>query len=199
MASLAALMNAYTLQPGDIIHVGAGTYALPTSVVLTAADSGRREILSRLSGQGAATIFSGDVAATSPIFEFDGGHDITLENMTLRGGTIGVDVVDNSGSVDVTLQGLEISGFVGAAGVYVGAGSSGFALTGSTIDDPASGNSNGAGVDLVAATNATVTVQHFAKSLLRNRGVKPGYAICQQEYRLQGRNERRRKRQLSLW
>ena len=117
MASLAALMNAYTLQPGDIIHVGAGTYALPTSVVLTAADSGAREILSRLSA-GAATIFSGDVAATSPIFEFDGGHDITLENMTLRGGTIGVDVVDNSGSVDVTLQGLEISGFVGAAGVY---------------------------------------------------------------------------------
>ena len=30
-------------------------------------------------------------------------------------------------------------------------------MTGSTIDDPASGNSNGAGVDLVAATNATVT------------------------------------------
>jgi hypothetical protein len=42
MASLRALVNAYDLDPGDVIHVDTGTYRLYRSVLLAAQDSGVR-------------------------------------------------------------------------------------------------------------------------------------------------------------
>ena len=44
-------------------------------------------------GQGASTIFkSASNAATSSMFQFTGGHDVTIENMVLSGGGIGVNI-----------------------------------------------------------------------------------------------------------
>ena len=40
MASLAALLAAYDLEPGDTIHVDTGTYALAGNIVIAAQDSG---------------------------------------------------------------------------------------------------------------------------------------------------------------
>ena len=40
MASLAALLAAYDLDPGDTIHVDTGNYALAGNIVITAQDSG---------------------------------------------------------------------------------------------------------------------------------------------------------------
>ena len=40
VASLAALLRAYPIGPGDTIYVDAGSYTLPTDIILPAADSG---------------------------------------------------------------------------------------------------------------------------------------------------------------
>ena len=42
MASLAALLAAYDLDPGDITHVDAGSYAMVRNAVITAQDAGVR-------------------------------------------------------------------------------------------------------------------------------------------------------------
>ena len=40
MASLAALLNVYKLQPGDVVYVDSGTYTLPTEISFGASESG---------------------------------------------------------------------------------------------------------------------------------------------------------------
>ena len=59
MASLSTLFNVYNLQPGDVIHVGAGTYTLPTTINLGAAASGVAGDPIIIEGAGASTIFQG--------------------------------------------------------------------------------------------------------------------------------------------
>ena len=165
MASLASLLNVYTLQPGDIINVGSGTYVLPSAIVLGASDSGAAGDPIQIIGQGASTIFeSASTAASTSIFEFDGAHDVTLENLALVGGGTGVDIVPNSGDVDISLQGLNISGF-STSGVNVGAGATSFSITGSNIHDPVliSGSDVADGVDIDASANATISNDTFSK------------------------------------
>ena len=155
MASLAALLNVYTLQPGDTVFVGAGTYTLPTAIMLGADDSGTPGDPVQIIGAGSSTIFNrSTTAAGTPVFEIDGGHDITLENMAVTGGSIGVDLVATSGSTDISLQGLDISGFENY-GVYLGAGDTGFSMTGSTINSPAAG-ANAAGVYVTNVENVLI-------------------------------------------
>ena len=82
MASLAALLNIYTLQPGDTIYVGAGTYTLPSAIVLGASDSGSPGNPIQIIGQGPTTIFkSASNVSTSSVFQFSGAHDVTIENI----------------------------------------------------------------------------------------------------------------------
>ena len=72
MSSLAALLNIYTLQPGDTINVGAGTYTLPATIILGASASGVPGDPIQIIGQGASTIFkSASNATTASIFEFE--------------------------------------------------------------------------------------------------------------------------------
>ena len=84
MASLAALLNIYTLQPGDTIYVGAGTYTLPSAIVFGAANSGSPGDPIQIIGQGPTTIFkSASNASTSSVFQFTGAHDVTIENLAI--------------------------------------------------------------------------------------------------------------------
>ena len=149
MASLGALLNVYALLPGDTIYVGAGTYTTPSAILLGPSDSGAAGDPIQIIGQGATTIFKSASNATSTsVFEFDGGHDISLENMALVGGGIGVNIIANSGGDDVSLQGLDISGF-SSMGVDVGAGATNFSITGSNIHDPLTArNYDGIDIDL---------------------------------------------------
>jgi hypothetical protein len=163
MADLATLLNVYALQPGDVVNIGPGTYTLPSTINLGAAASGAAGDPVVITGAGASTIFQGVTTGSGtlpPIFQFDGGHDITLEDMTLSGGGTAVNVVANSGSVDVTLKSLEISGFV-SDGVDVGQGATNFALIGGEISAPTDAG-NTYGLSIAYAQGATVTGATFS-------------------------------------
>ena len=160
MASLAALLNIYTLEPGDIINVGAGTCTLPAAIVLGAADSGSPGDPIQIIGQGATTIFqSASNASTSSVFEFDGAHDVTIENLAIAGGGTGVNILANTGGSDISLQGLNISGFSNM-GIDVGAGATNFSITGSDIHDPLTARSYD-GIDIDTSANATIDNNTF--------------------------------------
>ena len=156
MASLAALLNVYKLQPGDIVYVDSGTYTLPTEITFGATQSGTAANPIRIVGAGATTILDrGTIASNASVFRFAGGHDISIESMVLKEGGSTVNVLANSGSTDVSLKGLDISGFSTDA-VNVGAGDGGFSLTGSNIHD-ATGPTSVDGIDLDSVVNATVS------------------------------------------
>ena len=156
MASLAALLNVYKLQPGDIVYVDSGTYTLPTEITFGATQSGTAANPIRIVGAGATTILDrGTIASNASVFRFAGGHDISIESMVLKEGGSTVNVLANSGSTDVSLKGLDISGFSTDA-VNVGAGDGGFSLTGSNIHD-ATAPTSVDGIDLDSVVNATVS------------------------------------------
>ena len=82
--------------------------------------------------------------------------------MVLKQGGSTVIVVANSGSTDVTLKGLDISGF-STDGVSVGAGNSGFVLTGSNIHDAIAVTSYD-GIDIDGGVNATISGNTISKT-----------------------------------
>ncbi len=107
MASLTALLNAYDLEPGDIVHVDAGVYQLLNNLKLLPDDSGVR-----IEGPLEATaLFNrGNTATGSYVIEFAGASDATVARLSLTGGQYGV-YADNL-SRNLTLESNEIFGNV---------------------------------------------------------------------------------------
>ena len=133
MASIAGLLNVYKMQAGDVINVAAGTYNLPTTINLGASNSGAAGAPLTIIGAGASTVFKvSNTQSGSDAFNFTGAHDVTLENFSVVGGSVGVNINDNAGATGVSLQNLQISGFSGD-GVYVSGGAINFSLAGSTF------------------------------------------------------------------
>ncbi|MCC7081093.1 MAG: right-handed parallel beta-helix repeat-containing protein [Burkholderiales bacterium] len=107
MASLAALLRAYDLDPGDVIHVDTGVYNLTTNIVLTAQDSGvtiRGPVLITHD----AVLDRGNTGNTAMVFQFTGATDVTLESLNLTGGFEGIDVIGSTGNDRVTLRFMDI-------------------------------------------------------------------------------------------
>jgi Ca2+-binding RTX toxin-like protein len=148
MASLAALLNVYQLKAGDAVYVDSGTYNIPTQILLNAQDSGAAGKPIRIVGAGnGQTVFDrGSTAAGTAVFRFSGGHDVSLEGLTLKRGETTVDISAGAGSVDVTLKNDDITGY-SSAGIIVGAGNSGFTLTGSKIHDVSIGSTSAVYID----------------------------------------------------
>ena len=159
MASVAGLLNVYKMQAGDVINVAAGTYNLPTAINLGASDSGAAGAPLTIIGAGASTVFKvSNTQSGSDAFNFTGAHDVTLENFSVVGGSVGVNINDNAGAADVSLQNLQISGF-SSEGVYVGGGAIDFSLAGSTFSGPAATNTSGVAIN--NSTNAIISGDTF--------------------------------------
>jgi hypothetical protein len=102
MASLAALLFAYDLDAGDVVHVDTGAYTLLKNVVLDATESGVC-----IEGPGAvpgapagslATLDRGNTAAGSYAIQFTGADDVTLDYLTITGAEHGIYMNDSSES-----------------------------------------------------------------------------------------------------
>ncbi len=88
MASLAALLAAYDLDPGDVIHVDTGNYTLLSNIQLTAQDMGVR-----IEGPstGTALLNRNNFSAGSYAFEFQSGaKDVVLDHLSITGAYYGV-------------------------------------------------------------------------------------------------------------
>uniref|UniRef100_UPI00356B3B79 right-handed parallel beta-helix repeat-containing protein n=1 Tax=Stieleria sp. TaxID=2795976 RepID=UPI00356B3B79 len=89
LASLAAVLNAYQLGAGDVIHVDTGEYTLRGNLILGDALSGIR-----IEGPGVAgaeaVLDRGNTANGSYVFEFIGADDVTIANLAITGAYDGV-------------------------------------------------------------------------------------------------------------
>jgi Ca2+-binding RTX toxin-like protein len=115
VASLAALLRAYPIGPGDTIHVDAGNYTLPTNIVLPASDSGSAAAPVLITGPtiGSQAIFNrGNTSTNTDVFDLLGIGNIVIQNVTTEGAYDGVDITNAASGItlqnDVIVNNLNI-------------------------------------------------------------------------------------------
>ena len=158
MADLAALLRAYTLAPGDVVYIDTGSYVLLTDLTLGAADSGAGpEEMVTFQGptDGTATL-NRENPEDGNVFLFTGASYVSIDNLTLTGANIGIDVETNAGSNSITASHDVITNST-ADGVYFGTGNTGFTLNASQIYGSANGYSTGVYLSGNGSSTASVT------------------------------------------
>ena len=116
MASLEALLAAYDLRPGDVVHVDSGDYTLLRDLVVATSDGGAEgapvTILGPAALGGTATVDRAFSASDSRVFDLENVSHLTLQGLSITGAGYGVAVGDTvpQGSVreGLTLRDLEI-------------------------------------------------------------------------------------------
>jgi parallel beta-helix repeat protein len=105
MRTLAALLAAYDLDPGDVVRVDAGNYPMARNVVLGEQDSGVR-----ISGPigGRAVLDRGKALSDCYVIEMAGADQVTIDHLGLSGAYLGV--YATAGSDDLTLLSSEVFG-----------------------------------------------------------------------------------------
>ncbi len=183
MASLAALLAAYDLDPGDVILVDAGEYTLPTNIVLTAEDAGVR-IQGPTTPGLQAVLDRANTANGSYVFELIDADQITLDHLAITGGSIGVYAGSTSDSDQVTIQNSEIfANYV--YGIYLEAGNDEAAILDNTVHDHTYSSSKGIyiyGASAATVSGNTVYCQHHRHLCRRLPGRRANHR--QRQYRL---------------
>jgi Ca2+-binding RTX toxin-like protein len=118
MASLAALLEAYDLDPGDIVYVDVGTYATPRNIVVRGDDAGVT-IQGPTDAGKSAVIDRGNTTAGSYVLELIDADDVTISHLGITGGQIGIFADSDSDSDHVTIRDSEIFGN-SDAGIHFG-------------------------------------------------------------------------------
>src|SRR5262249_44681583 len=80
MASLAAVLRAYDLRPGDVIYVDTGTYTLATNVVLGAEDYGFK-IQGPVAPNHLALLNRGNTSSGADVITVNGTNDVTIDHL----------------------------------------------------------------------------------------------------------------------
>ncbi len=154
MASLAALLRAYDLDPGDVIHVDTGVYNLATNIVLTAQDSGvtiRGPVLPTHD----AVLNRGNTTTDQRVFSFEGASNVTLEWLNVTGGQHGIEAVGTAGNDSVLLRFMDIYGNA-SHGVQISNGHSDWVIRDSTIHNNLQHGVSSGGAERVRIENNEV-------------------------------------------
>lgn len=106
MASLTALLNAYTPGAGDTIYVDTGTYHLLGNLRLTAANSGLHIVGPSTA---VATLDRGNTSFGRYVFELNGATDVEIDRLTLTGAEVAV-IGNGAGADRLTLDHVTMSG-----------------------------------------------------------------------------------------
>jgi len=109
MASVSALLRAYDLGPGDVIHVDTGHYLLPTNIVINAADAGV-EIRGPEGENLQAVLDRANTSGGSYVFDLQGAQGVILSNLSMTGGQYGIYADRDSDSTHVTIRDSRIYG-----------------------------------------------------------------------------------------
>ena len=101
MATIGAVLTAYDLEPGDVIYVDTGSYAVTTNIFIGAGDSGVRIQGPTQSGH-KASLNRNSTASGNYVFSLSDATDVTLDSLEIFGGNEGVFV--NLASHDFTIS-----------------------------------------------------------------------------------------------
>jgi parallel beta-helix repeat protein len=153
-ATIQAVLAAYHLGMGDVIEVDEGTYTLTTNVAIAAASSGvtiegynspafptRHAVLNRASSANGADVF-----------DLSGGTNVTLEDMVITGGQVGINALSGAASTGLNVTNCEITAN-STYGIELQATNVNAVITGNNIHD----NTGSAGVYITSAAGAQVT------------------------------------------
>jgi parallel beta-helix repeat protein len=156
-ATIAAIFAAYTLQPGNVIMVDSATYNLTANMVLTAADDG---ITIEGAGGGKTVLNRGSTASGSYAFDIQGAINLTLEGLTITGAYIGV----NASFGDVS-TGLTVTNCIFMGDQYIGVdlqGSNGSATVSDNNFDGSLDGTFGGSTGLYSQSNSVVVDLNIA-------------------------------------
>ena len=117
MAGINAVLLAYDLDLGDIIHVDTGNYTLLSNILLLAEDSGVT-IRGQVHPLHDTVQDRNNTSGGSYAFDLVNADDVTLEYLHITGGHRGIYAANGSDSDDLTIQHSEIYGN-SAEGVYL--------------------------------------------------------------------------------
>ncbi|MCC6640239.1 MAG: right-handed parallel beta-helix repeat-containing protein, partial [Deltaproteobacteria bacterium] len=107
MASLAGLLAAYDLDPGDTVYVDTGIYSLPRNVRLEVQDSGVR-IQGPVSAGHEARLERGNRAREAAIFELAGADDVAFDHLVLTNAGRGIYAASTADSDGVSITASEL-------------------------------------------------------------------------------------------
>jgi hypothetical protein len=139
MAGLAALLAAYDLDAGDVIHVDTGDYTSLSNIVLDASESGVRiEGPGAVGAAGIARLTRGNTVSGSYAIQLTGADDVTLDWLEITGGEIGVVAMDYTDSDRLTITNSQIHDN-SSVGVYIGNGDDNVRIEHNTIFNNARG------------------------------------------------------------
>ncbi len=107
MASLQALLNAYSLQAGDVVHVDTGTYLLYQNIVLGPQHSGVR-----IEGPstGVALLNRGNTNTNAYAIDVQHAANVTIDHLSITGGYVGINAANGSQSTGLTISNSVIFG-----------------------------------------------------------------------------------------
>ena len=156
MASLAALLALYDLDPGDVIHVDTGTNRLVRNVVITSQDSGVR-----IEGPATATAMldRGNLAGGTYTIQLNGATGVTLDHLSITGAYVGVYAADGAASDHLTVTNCDIYGNI-TAGIQLGLTNDFPLISGNRIHDQSVFFASGIFVTSSAATISGNTLYH---------------------------------------
>ena len=154
MATIAALLQTYTLGAGDTILVDNGTYNIAGNIVLTAVNSGLT--IKGFTGSGGSTVINrGNGAAGSYVFNIQGATNVTLENLSITGADIGIYAANGAGSTGLTITNNQVYSNYDDE-IYLGTGNSGATISGNQVYGQTAQSSADAGI-LVNGDSLTIS------------------------------------------
>src|SRR5262249_6379761 len=129
MATLTAMLAAYTFKPGDIIYVDNGAYTLIHNIVIGPQESGVR-IQGPSSGH--ALFNRGNANEGSYVVELQQTVNVTVDRLLVTGGYYGVFASSDSHSIGVTISGNTVFGNA-QAGIFLDDGNDGALVLGNIV------------------------------------------------------------------
>ena len=153
IASLQALLAAYSFSSGDVIHVDSGNYRLIKTAVLTSRHAGVRieGPTPALNSPPQVTLDRNNLAFN--VIELQNADGVTLDGLTIRGGYNGVSAGTTSDSDNLTISHSLIAGNQ-QFGVFLDSSNDSPSFLGNTFDSTSSNYGMGLfGTDAVISTN----------------------------------------------
>ncbi|MCA9140251.1 MAG: right-handed parallel beta-helix repeat-containing protein [Planctomycetales bacterium] len=132
MASIAAVLLGYDLEPGDIIYVDSGDYRLTDNIRIGSADSGVL-ITGPTDADKVATIDRANTNSGADAFDLMGVNSVTIQHLEITGANIGIWTSASALSNNISIRDNRIFGNV--SGIYTGDGGSQIVIQGNTIFD----------------------------------------------------------------